>query len=265
MGDGEAIGFRKFVGALYLPRTMTFHRTILLCLFLAATCRLSAQKGPLRLLTYNIRNAKGMDGKMDYDRTAAVLSRINADIVCLQEVDSATKRSGGGTVMDSLARRTGYLGVFGAAIPFQGGSYGVAVLSRKKPLRSCTVALPGREEGRVLLIVEFRQYVIFNTHLSLTPADRLASLDIINTQAARIKKPIYLLGDLNASPAEPLITGLQASWSLLSGIANSFPAPRPDRCIDYIFCRNNRKTVKTATVIAEPMASDHRPVFVELK
>lgn len=236
----------------------------LLLSFLLATFLLPvmAQKGALTLLSYNIRNGKGMDGKTDMDRTAAVLKGVNADVVALQEVDSATKRSGGISVLAALEQRTGMRGVFGAAIPYQGGSYGVAVLSKERPRRHYTVALPGREEERVLLVVEFRRYVIFATHLSLTAADRLASLKIIDSVGAGYTKPIYLLGDFNAEPKDALVTGLQAGWTLLSGTEPTFPADKPVKCIDFIFSRNSKRVVQSARVLEDGVTSDHRAVEV---
>jgi len=160
---------------------------------LLATGVAAAQKS-LRLLSYNIRNSKGMDGKTDHDRTVAVLQKIDADVIGLQELDSATRRSGSVAVLQVLADKTGLHAVFGAALPYQDGKYGIGMLSKEKPLQHYTVPLPGQEEARVLLVVEFANYVVFNTHLSLTEADRLASVVIINEQAARFAKPLYLMG-----------------------------------------------------------------------
>jgi len=223
-----------------------------------------AQK-KLRLLSYNIRNSKGMDNKTDYDRTVAVLKKVGADVIGLQEVDSVTRRSAGVDVLRLLADKTGMHAVYGAALPFQGGKYGIGVLSKEKPLQHYTVPLPGKEEARALLVVEFKNYVVFNTHFSLTEADRQTSVAIVNEQAARFKKPIYLMGDLNAEPSSPVINTLLQNWTLLSGEAHTFPAPAPDRCIDYIFSRPTQKQKRVSTtVIDEPLASDHRPVLVEV-
>jgi len=228
------------------------------------TTAIPAQKN-LRLLSYNIRNGKGMDNATDYDRIVGVLQKVNANVIGLQELDSVTRRSGDTDVLRLLADKTGMHAVYGAALTYQGGKYGVGVLSKEKPLQHYTIPLPGREEPRILLVVEFKKYVVFNTHLSLTEADRLASVAIINEQAARFTKPLYLMGDLNAAPASPMIHALQQDWRLLSGTAYTFPAPAPNRCIDYIFSRHTSKKKRiTATVINEPMASDHRPVLVEV-
>ncbi len=219
----------------------------------------------LRLLTYNVRNAKGMDNKTDYNRVASVIKNAGAHIVALQELDSATKRSNNEDVVKFLGEKTGLFSVYGSAIDYQGGKYGVGILSKEKPLRHYTVPLPGKEEKRVLLVAEFKKHVIFCTHLSLTDADRMASADIINREAAKFSKPVYLLGDLNAEPSSAVITTLRQQWTLLSSEEPTFPADTPVKCIDYIFIFNNKRTKPVSKVVNESMASDHRPVLAEIK
>lgn len=239
-------------------------KTVLLVVLCCLLCKSSlAQK--LRLMSYNVRNAKGIDNKTDYDRTAAVIKNSNADIVALQELDSVTKRNGGEDALKILAGKTGLFSVYGAAIPYQGGKYGVGILSKRRPLKFHSIPLPGKEEERVLLVAEFKKYVIFCTHLSLTDADRMRSVAIINEKAAKYKKPIYLLGDLNAEPTSKFVVELKKEWTLLSGEEPTFPATAPKKCIDYILVRNNRKAkVISSAVLDEPLTSDHRPVVVDV-
>ena len=229
-------------------------------------CGNSFAQHSIKLLTYNIRNAKGMDNSINYDRTAAVIKNADADITALQEVDSATRRSGKKDVLQILADKTGRHLLYGPAIPYQDGKYGVGILSKKKASSYYTLPLPGREEERVLLVAVFKKYVIFCTHLSLTAADALASAAIINKESEKFKKPIYLLGDLNSMPGSDVVALLQQKWTLLSGEAFTFPADAPTRCIDYIFVLNNTAvTVESKKVLDEPITSDHRPVVVRVK
>jgi endonuclease/exonuclease/phosphatase family metal-dependent hydrolase len=73
------------------------------------------------LLTYNVRNCSGLDNITDYQRVADIISTIKPDVVALQELDSATLRSGKIIVLNELALRTKLYPVFGASINYQGG------------------------------------------------------------------------------------------------------------------------------------------------
>ena len=225
-----------------------------------------AGAGELRIMSYNIRVGKGMEQAQSLVRTAAVISRERPDVVMLQEVDSATARTGGVDQAMELGKLTGMHVVFAPAIKLGNGKYGVAMLSAEKPLSVRMVPLPGREETRVLLIVEFRSFFAASTHFSLTEEDRMESVKILLSEADRLKKPFIVGGDFNALPASAELEVLMSGFSLLSdGKTFTFPANFPDRCIDYIFISNRfagRLKVISSTVIPEALASDHRPVVV---
>lgn len=225
-----------------------------------------AQSHQLRVMSYNIRNAKGLDDATNYRRIADILQISKADVIALQELDSVTYRSKQVDVLQMLSDLTGMFAVYAPAIDYNGGKYGVGILSNVKPLSFRYVSLPGREEKRVLLLVEFERYVFLCTHLSLTEEDRLNTVSIINRETAALKKPVLLAGDLNDLPNSSFIQSLQQQWKLLSSEAFTFPADRPDRCIDYILMRKQDPfKVRSAIVMEEPVASDHRPVLVELE
>jgi endonuclease/exonuclease/phosphatase family metal-dependent hydrolase len=217
------------------------------------------------ILSYNIRNAKGMDNVTDYDRIVAVIQKQNPDIIGLQELDSVTQRSKAVDVLKVLAEKTRLYYNFSASIDYNGGKYGIGLLSKEKPLQVTRIALPGKEERRSLIIAEFKDFIVFNTHLSLTAADQLSSVQIINDQLSKYQKPVYLIGDLNSVPDSAPISELKKKWSLLSGTVNTFPATIPDKCIDYVFGYNLTRKVARAEVPDEPMASDHRPVLVVMQ
>lgn len=48
-------------------------------------------------MTYNIKNANGMDDVCDFQRIADVINHIHPEVVALQELDSMTHRSGQNT------------------------------------------------------------------------------------------------------------------------------------------------------------------------
>lgn len=229
---------------------------------------LCAQQTPaaIRILSYNVRNATGMDEQRDFQRVADVINRIAPDVAAIQELDSATQRSGGVYVLHELAQRTGMHCVYAPAIRFQGGKYGVGILSKEQPLSVQCTPLPGREEPRMLLVAEFERYVVACTHFSLTADDRLASVAIINDAIRHITKPLFLAGDMNCLPDDAPQHALAETFRTLSDTsACTFPADKPDRCIDYIYGYNNGHTCRVTSrkVVDEPVASDHRPLFID--
>jgi endonuclease/exonuclease/phosphatase family metal-dependent hydrolase len=222
----------------------------------------------LKVLSYNVKNCLGMDGKTNYKRIADIIIRVNPDVVALQELDSATRRSDGVFVLDELARLTGMNGVYGASIDYQGGKYGIGILAKEKPVKWKRFPLPGREEQRSLLLVEFDDYVFGSTHLSLTEADRLSSADILNAACDEYKKPVIIAGDFNAAPSSAVISKISERWKVLNDTSMpTIPSNNPQKCIDYIFgCKSgsNDFSTKRAVVVQEPVASDHLPVWVEI-
>src|SRR5690606_4366306 len=84
----------------------------------------------LRVLSYNIHHAEGVDGKLDLERIAEVIRAAKPDLVALQEVDRNARRTGSVDQPAELARLTEMQVVFGSNIELQGGHYGNAVLSR---------------------------------------------------------------------------------------------------------------------------------------
>ena len=219
----------------------------------------------LKVMTYNVRHCAGMDLVLDYDRTAAVIAQQQPDVVALQELDSMSSRSEQRYQLGELASRTGYHPVFGAAINYDGGKYGVGILSRETPLSTKRIPLPG-DEPRVLLVVELQDYVMACTHLDLEEEPRLASVPLIIEEAQRWQKPFLLAGDWNDAPDSELLQEIKEYFTILSGNKASYPADEPQDCLDYIAISKKRPVeVLETDVLNEPKASDHRPVVVRLE
>lgn len=239
-------------------------------LALASLFILSAQaQNTLRLMTYNIKNANGMDDVRSFQRIANVINNASPDVVAVQEVDSMTHRSGQKYVLGEIAERTQMHAYFAPAIDYDGGKYGVGLLTKQAPIRLQTMPLPGREEARTLILAEFEDYIYCCTHLSLTEEDRMESLKILKTFADSSKKPFFLAGDMNAEPESAFIKELQKEYQIISNPKQpTFPAPEPKETIDYIASLKQNAAgfaVISARVLNEPVASDHRPLLVVLR
>lgn len=230
-------------------------------------------KSELKLMSFNVRNGKGMDLVTDMKRPAAIISDLAPDVVAIQEVDSVTNRASGKYMLGELAGITGMIPLFSAAIEYDGGKYGIGMLCRQKPMSIQRIALPGREEQRTLLIAEFKDYFFCSTHLSLTEEDRLASVDIISSAFHKLEKkgkPIFIAGDWNDEPDSRFISMMRKHFTFISDIAKyTFPSDKPDRTIDYIafWKRNGTGELRPAAngALNSTLSSDHRPIYCELK
>ncbi len=226
------------------------------------------------IMSYNVRNGAGLDDKVDYARTCDVVNREAPDVVAIQELDFKTKRSKGADVLGEFAKLTNMIPSFGPAIEFQGGQYGIGILSKEKPIDVNYYPLPGSEEERCLLVVEFEKFVFCCTHWSLTEKDRTTSAEIVTKKMKEQKKPVVICGDFNAGIKEESIKTLKKDWTTLNDdAANTFPADKPTVHIDYVFAADPtgaisaedwKNAVKETRVVEEKVASDHRPVVVVL-
>lgn len=222
-----------------------------------------------RLMSYNIHHGEGMDGKIDIERIGKLIIDINPEVVGLQEVDSVVVRSGNIDILQLLSEQTGMYATFGYSILHDGGKYGNGILTREKPLAVKKIALPGAKEARTALIVELDKYIVVNTHLSLTNEERLESVKIITDAVEIYDKPVFLMGDLNATPDSEPITFLQDKWQILSNPKQpTSPSVNPRSTIDYILgytVKGETYAKYRAHVIDEQVASDHRPLFVDIR
>jgi len=153
---------------------------------------------PLRIATYNIHKAKGMDRRTSIERIGRVLEEVDADVVALQE-----------TVVHHahyLGDKLGYHVSMGEARKHEGSAYGNATLSRHQA-RSTShthVTVPGKEARCILRSdIPYSHHIlhVFNTHLGVSfferrkQALRLFEEDILT--AVDIRGPRVVLGDFN--------------------------------------------------------------------
>lgn len=249
-------------------------KTLLVSIFSLLLFHIGAQSFPQRenthrLMSYNIHHAKGMDNKIDVERIGRLIMNVNPEVVGLQEVDSVMVRSGNIDILQLLAAQTGMHATFGYSILHDGGKYGNGMLTKEKPLAVKKIALPGAKEARTALIVELNRYVVVNTHLSLTNEEQLESVKIITKAVEKYDKPVFLMGDLNATPDSEPMTYLQEKWQYLSNTKQlTSPSVNPRSTIDYVlgFTAKGQTYAKyRAHVIDEQVASDHRPLFVDIR
>lgn len=232
----------------------------------------------IRVMSYNIHHAEGIDGKLDVERIARVILDAKADLVGLQEVERGVERTQRRDLPAELAKLTGLTAHFDKNIPHQGGEYGNAVLSRYPIRQAKNTHLKsfanGEQRGVQQLVLDIagREVLFLNTHLDhrRDPAEREHSATELQAiVAAAGSKPVILVGDFNAPPEAKSIATLRGfltdTWPAVSREPGyTIPVKKPTRRIDYIWITPASITpVKMAVLQTE--ASDHLPIVAELR
>ena len=234
----------------------------------------------VRILAYNIKHGLGMDGNVDLERVAAVIRSVDPDVVTLQEIDSVTSRTGLEDQATRLGELTGMQAMFGGFMDYRGRRYGMAVLSRYPVVEWQDHRLPDGAEPRSALAARVEllkpgygqgpQLVVVGVHLYANAEERLAQAGRIVELFADEEAPVVLAGDFNSLPESPVLQLLESEGGWFrpakEGQAFTFPSETPDREIDFILFRpGSRFTVREHRVVEETVASDHRPVLLELE
>jgi len=252
----------------------------------------------LRLATFNILHGQApADGKVSTERLVAACVSLDADVLCLQEVDRGQARSGMVDQTAAVAEAMGAVAwrfaptlvgepgaVWRAAtdddVPEGDAGYGVALVSRLPVLAWHVVRLapakvrspvyiPGGglilldDEPRVGLAAEVELpggdvLLVASTHLSFVPGWNLAQLRRLTRALAALSDRCVLLGDLNVPNPFARVGGWQALVR-----AATFPAPRPSMQIDHVLGHGPLPRVVggEAHLLA---LSDHRALTVDL-
>lgn len=222
----------------------------------------------MRILAYNIRHGAGMDHIVDLPRLADVITPLNPDVVLLQEVDKGVNRSHGEDQMARFAELTGMSPYFGKFMDHDGGEYGMGILTREPALESASQELPAGEEPRFSLWVRTPEAVFVGVHLYRTEAERLAQAQRLVDTFADEEGPVVVAGDFNSEPGSVVMDYIGQHWQIAAKEPPSltFPAGEPVKEIDFILYRPEEDfTIVTSRVIDERMASDHRPILLELQ
>lgn len=230
-----------------------------------------AEANSVRVMSYNIRHGRGMDGEVDLERIAAVIKAEAPDVVCLQEVDRFMERTDGVDQPSELAKLLNMQAVFEPNLRRNGGEYGNATLTRLEIVDYANNPLPrpNDREPRGALRTTLRKngvtFDVFNTHLGLDAEERKA-------QAAALlrlvtDRPTIIAGDINEEadgPAARLFhPAFNDAWHWRSnGAPATYPAgDAPERRIDYVFASKDLNVLSFHVPWSSEarIASDHLP------
>ncbi|MBS0924879.1 endonuclease/exonuclease/phosphatase family protein [Providencia sp. JGM181] len=253
----------------------------------------SANKPTIKVATYNIGKNELAADVANLDELSKAIAKIDADVIVLTEIDNKTARSKKVNQLEEIAKANKMDFAFGKALDFDGGEYGVGILSKYKIEKSQVVNLPsGGAEQRVVLLSQITKpgfdspIIIMGTHLDWQkdPTIRIgqvrhildATIGDTETGFDNIAASIKILaGDFNSTAKEQPIQEISYFWDPVEkkGVNyRTWPAVNPAIDIDHIFTYKGQVwDVKTMTIPTDSKdfqwskVSDHLPVIAELE
>ncbi|MEW5851957.1 MAG: endonuclease/exonuclease/phosphatase family protein [Myxococcota bacterium] len=247
--------------------------TVVVALAVVATAPAPPSTVRARVVSWNIQAlSSGMDGVL------ATLRTLEPDVVALQEVDLRTLRSGVVDQPEALAKALGMKARFAAAMPYEGGEYGIALLSREELTDVEVLRLPRQlqEEPRIAMraqtVIRGMPVTVINTHLAADwrvkdpPRLRRDQAHALRDWVRSPGLPTLLLGDFNCEPGSEPLGALGAVATRLSGDHKTHPTPEPTRAIDHVWHVKGAGEVRVlGSRAAMSSASDHLPLVVDLE
>lgn len=239
----------------------------------------------VRVMTYNVHNCSGTDGRVSPRRIARIIAQQAPDLVAVQELDHGRARSRSEDQASLIAEVLGYHVVFCPTVVHGDERYGHALFSRW-PLTVVKIdVLPADPktwfpEARYALwaraIIGEHTVNIFTTHFGLSARERLAQMRVLLGPAwiepVLKAEPVILCGDLNLTPGSASY-GLAASRMHDVQAArrghrpeNTFSTTHPFVRIDHIFTSDHFETLasRLPRTPLTRVASDHFPLVAEL-
>ena len=223
----------------------------------------------MRIASYNIRKAVGLDWRRDPLRIIRVLAELDADVVALQEAD---KRLGARPAVlpeDALFEHTG-LRVLNVTNRPSSGWHGNALLVRDGWRIGATerLSLPGIEP-RGALIADLEgprtRLTLVGTHLGLRRGCRQLQLAHLLDELETRTDRAVIAGDFNEWSPRIGFDILEHAFDVISP-GRSFHASRPIAPLDR-FAVGRGLRVTGAGVFEQGearRASDHLPVWLDL-
>lgn len=231
----------------------------------------------LKVLTFNIWHgenhykADNVAYESSLEVLAKVINKAKPDLVALQEVDNRTGRSKGVDLATELGLLTKMNPLFGATMKFDGGEYGLGILSKfsyqsSKLHRLFSVeGTEPRAALEAIVVTNTGDTVRFiSTHFDHRENTvRIKQSENINEFFTDDDIFSIVAGDFNARPGSEPIHILNKQWTISSkNNEPTSPSINPRGKIDYIMYKSAKKwRVIESKVIDERIASDHNPVL----
>ncbi len=227
----------------------------------------------LKVASYNIRKAVGLDWRRRPERVLKVLIEIDADVIALQEVD---RRFGSRlTALDPamIEAETGYRAIRFAERPQSLGYHGNVILTRKSidVLDARPMVLPHLEpRGAAVADLDCggRRIRVVGMHLGLTRKWRQLQTQAIVAELRTLEGnlPTILMGDLNEPDLSSGVLRAFEQRHTIAAAGPSFHASMPVFSLDRIIVTEDIAIAEAGvhrSVLARE-ASDHLPIWAKV-
>lgn len=231
----------------------------------------------LKVMSYNIHIGQDSDNIDQLEGLAKFIKSAKVDLIGLQEVDSVCNRSGNIDQMKFLAEKTGMYYAYARHFAFDGGSYGIGILSRF-PLvnvkdHRVILTSDGTKDGatRALLTADIllknKKLTFATVHMDYRDSDsRYAQSEELVKIFGQIEHPVILTGDFNARPGTKEVKKLQTIFTDTTDDSSlTFPAVNPINKIDYIMVSKASLEKVIRQKVYPVLYSDHLAVMSDLK
>lgn len=227
----------------------------------------------LKVASYNIRKAVGLDWRRKPARVLGVLNEIGADVVALQEVD---RRFGSRiTALDPelIERETDYQALRFSHRPQSLGYHGNVVLARKsiRVVEARPMALPHLEPRGAAVADLERDGVrlrIVGMHLGLTRKWRQLQTESIVAELRALEgnMPTILMGDLNEPDLKSGVLRAFEQRHTIAACGPSFHASMPVFTLDRIIVTEDIAIAESGVHLTalSREASDHLPIWAKV-
>jgi endonuclease/exonuclease/phosphatase family metal-dependent hydrolase len=220
----------------------------------------------LRVMSWNMHSGR----TLGLDAVATEIGARDADIVLLQEVDAYTIRSGRVEQAKILAEQLGYEYVFASALPWDGGEYGMAILSRLRfaAIERIWLDVATTSEQRMGLVATLcrgaQEIRAVDHHADVFPEGRLANIrQLMTVLGDSIGAGMVLGTDLNEDPTGP-VTGTVFEAGFVDVVEPyDTSGTYGQRRYDHIFADAALAPAAVAGQVIDTPTSDHEIVIVD--
>lgn len=232
------------------------------------------QSVQISVATYNVRGCRGLDRRLNPERIAAIIRKLDVDMVALQEVIKQRECDDDLRQLHILAEKTGLMPLAGPTLLRPDTPCGTALLTRWTPqtVRRIDLSVSPYEPRGALdvdILIGDELVRIVCAHLGLRRQERREQIRRLLAAINSHKHDrLVLAGDINEGiPFSRNLKTLHALFKKQQPVRFTFPSLLPFLALDRIWVDSHRPyriDLKKYVSWQARIASDHLPLWAEI-